>query len=1275
LNLDEDIAMVAFQKNHWTLLSALACIALLAQGCAGEDTGVDGPVSSTIDASADAGTGTTVDAASSGGTSSGGTSSGGTSSGGTSSGGVDPADAGSSEDTNPANALPDIVALTLQPAVATIPVGASLALELTGKLSDGTTVALNDIAKWSSSNPDAISVSNGGLALGIAPGSATVTASVGSTFATAQVAVSAKTVSALEVTPKDANIKIGSTVALSAIATMNDGSKETVTDSVAWSTAEKGIVTVDNKGVATGVAAGATDITATLGKHAVTANVTVKGALLTSLAVEPVDPTLTIGESVKFTATAAYEDGQIADVTNAAKWSSSAADTVGVSDKGVATALKSGSSTVSAEFGGQSDSRVVTVATVQLSSLTVSPVTATVAAGGKHTFTVVGAMNDGTKKDFTSSVVWSVNPTTLAVISNAPGSHGEATGLAAGDAVVTAKFNGIEGTAKLVVTAATLKSIAITGATGLAKGVQKQLKALGTYSDGKALDITAKVTWQSSNEKLLTVSNASPKGWLAAIGEGNGSITASLNGVTGKVDFVVSAAALIKILVAPTTLTIESGLKEKLTAKAQYSDGSVVEVTAQVVWSSTNPSVAAVSNAKGTEGLVSALKAGNVTVKAALGSNAGSAAVTVKQPELIELTIGPHNVSRKAGQYVQYWAIAVYSNKQTQNVTKQATWSTSSAATATIQQTGNFKGVAQAKKAGEATITAKYAGKTASTKLTVTNPTLVEVQVSPAAWSTPVGIPMQFQAVALFSDDSSQNITWQASWTSSKTAVAQVGNSGGGGGGGGFGGGGANKGRIQALSPGDTQIQATYKGITGKAALTVTPAKMTGLQVFPGNQSMPAGDWRKFEASLLWSDGKSTAVTNFVSWTSSNSAVAAALNGNGQKGLVQSLKPGTSTITAAGMGFKASGTVTVTDAKVTSLQLSPALASVAKGVPVKYNAVIVFSDGTSQNVAWQTTFSSSDPSVASVSNANGAFKGIAQTLKAGTTTIKATAKGVSATATLTVKPAELKELQVSPTNPKIAVASWAKMDVVAVFTDDTTQQVTSLATWTSSNKAIAAISNFNQPLGKGFVQALKSGTSTISAFWGGKTGSTTLTVQQAALVEIQVTPFAPKIPVGYGSQFVATGIFADNTTQHLTGQVSWTSTNTKVATVTSTFGQKGRVTPLASGTAEIVATFGGKQGKTKLTVTGAALKSISIVPATLTMALQSQTQLKAEGSFADGTKFNLTNHVLWKSDKPGIAPVSNAAGSRGLVSAIGKGAAKISAVEGKVVGTASVVVN
>jgi hypothetical protein len=74
-------------------------------------------------------------------------------------------------------------------------------------------------------------------------------------------------------------------------------------------------------------------------------------------------------------------------------------------------------------------------------------------------------------------------------------------------------------------------------------------------------------------------------------------------------------------------------------------------------------------------------------------------------------------------------------------------------------------------------------------------------------------------------------------------------------------------------------------------------------------------------------------------------------------------------------------------------------------------------------------------------------------------------------------------------------------------------------------------------------QPTSSGTTTVSATSGGVTSGTTLTVTDATLVSLEVSPATPSLAHGLTQQLIATGLFTDNTTQDLTTQVTWASSD------------------------------------------------------------------------------------------------------------------------------------
>jgi len=187
-------------------------------------------------------------------------------------------------------------------------------------------------------------------------------------------------------------------------------------------------------------------------------------------------------------------------------------------------------------------------------------------------------------------------------------------------------------------------------------------------------------------------------------------------------------------------------------------------------------------------------------------------------------------------------------------------------------------------------------------------------------------------------------------------------------------------------------------------------------------------------------------------------------------------------------------------------------------------------------------------------------------------------------------------LAIAPTNPSIPLGSSKQFTATNVFSDGTTQDVTTTVTWSSSNGAVATISNATGT--QGLATSVAAGTTTITATSGVRTASTTLTVTPPVAVSLAVTPANFTVFSGLTIQFVAIATFTDGTTQDLTSSVSWSSSNTAVATISNTAGSQGLASALANGTTTIKAVSGALSDSTSLTVSSAsqAVSRFAYVP-------------------------------------------------------------------------------
>src|SRR5512135_1804797 len=121
----------------------------------------------------------------------------------------------------------------------------------------------------------------------------------------------------------------------------------------------------------------------------------------------------------------------------------------------------------------------------------------------------------------------------------------------------------------------------------------------------------------------------------------------------------------------------------------------------------------------------------------------------------------------------------------------------------------------------------------------------------------------------------------------------------------------------------------------------------------------------------------------------------------------------------------------------------------------------------------------------------------------------------------------LVSLAVTPANPSIALGTTQQFQATGTFSDNTFQDLTTSATWSSSDNSVATISNAVGSNGR--ANAVGAGTTTIIVASGGLSASTSLTVTAATLVSITVLPANHSIALGTTLQFSATGTFSDST--------------------------------------------------------------------------------------------------------------------------------------------------
>ncbi len=274
-------------------------------------------------------------------------------------------------------------------------------------------------------------------------------------------------------------------------------------------------VTVGNKSATTTITKGGSGL-----QHVDLVPVSTTPAL-TTITVTPATASVVVGGTQIFTAESKDQFGNAIAAT--VTWSSSNPNVGNINAAGVFTAVAAGTATITAANGSISGTAILTVATPVLTTITVSPQTATVVVGNNRSFGA--AAFDQLGNPVTATITWSSSNTTVGTIN-------AATGLfmanAEGVTTIKAASGGVNGTATVTATQPVLTSITVSPDTATVAVGNTQTFTAATL-DQVGNPIAAVVTWNSSNTTVGTIS----AGVFTAKTEGITTITAARGGLIG----------------------------------------------------------------------------------------------------------------------------------------------------------------------------------------------------------------------------------------------------------------------------------------------------------------------------------------------------------------------------------------------------------------------------------------------------------------------------------------------------------------------------------------------------------------------------------------------------------------------------------------------------------------------------------------------------------------------------------------------------------------------
>lgn len=451
------------------------------------------------------------------------------------------------------------------------------------------------------------------------------------------------------------------------------------------------------------------NITAAYGGRQARSAVTVTSATLTALTLSQPSPAIASGTSQQLTVVGTFSDGTTQVVTGSASYTTSNSSVATVTAAGNVTGVTPGTTFVQATLLGVTGSAPLTVTSAGLSSLTVSPATVTLAKGTATQLRVRAGFTDSSTQDLTSSAAWTSSNPTLATVSNL----GFVTATNVGSVNVTALYGGLTSTSTVVVTSATLQSLAVAVRnSAIASGTSESAAVTGTFSDGSTQDLTSAVTYTSSNVSVATVSSA---GILSGHAPGATSLRATLLGVSATIPLTITSAQLANLSLSPTSLTLASGTSGQLHLSGNFSDGTQQDLTSAAVWTTTNSTVATVTPL----GLVTSVGVGASNVTATFGGFQVQGSLSVTAARLASVSISPPSAALTQGSALQLSFIGAFSDGTSQDLTSLVYWTSSNTSLGTVNAQGLLTATNVGANTGGMSVSATYGGLMAAAPVSI----------------------------------------------------------------------------------------------------------------------------------------------------------------------------------------------------------------------------------------------------------------------------------------------------------------------------------------------------------------------------------------------------------------------------------------------------------------------------------------------------------------------------------------------------------------------------
>ena len=363
------------------------------------------------------------------------------------------------------------IAVSSKNGATSLPTMSKLGFTASGTYSNGVVADVTSQVTWSSDSSTLATIDTTGTVTALSPGTATITATLGTIAGSAPLKATGGTLSSFTLSPATVSLVKNFGTFVTATGSFSNGTSRDISRVLSWRPADASFVNVSSSSInstwlkplkatttTSGIVITATAPATAESAKTATTNVTVTDltASLNTVTLSPGTVGVVAGAGSRLSLAANF-NGSGQDVTAVATWSSSDTSKVtvenGVVFGGRITGVTAGNATVTASYGGKSDTSTIRVTAPVIQSLTISG-PSSIVAGNKFAYSATVLYGDGSQINVTdlTSCSWSVDKANVAVLATALSQPGQFVAVDVGTATITATFGGLTKTAAITVT-------------------------------------------------------------------------------------------------------------------------------------------------------------------------------------------------------------------------------------------------------------------------------------------------------------------------------------------------------------------------------------------------------------------------------------------------------------------------------------------------------------------------------------------------------------------------------------------------------------------------------------------------------------------------------------------------------------------------------------------------------------------------------------------------------------------------------------------------------